>query len=294
MAYAALSTHTRVGLHPNLRGLGFLGDTPGITAAEAVQQALADEGGRDINPRDASGWLSPTNPAWQSVLQSGQISASAFSSSCATQAAPNVNLFQTGASLALGTSAAGIGIAGAAGAIAASTAALAGAVTMGVGAIVGVISVIFQHHAAAVRQEQQLGCAAIAAWNNSISLIDNAISNGHLTPDAASAAMDELYSKISAALAPAVSHSPYCSADCELLIECKAIVIFRKAKYAALASQQVSQAATLQQQAAAAQASGDTATANVLLAQAAALAPGGSVPMWAWFVGAGLLVWKFL
>lgn len=298
MAYAALSTQNSSGLHPNFRGLGFLGDTPIVSAEEAVRQAVASES--NIDPRDASGWLNPTNPAWASVLQSGQISAAAFSPSCATQAAPNVNLFQTGSTLALGTSAAGVGIAGATGAIAASTAALAGAAIMGVGAVIGIIGVIFAHHAAAVRQEQQLGCAAIGAWNNSISLIDRAVANGQMTPEAASAGMDELYSKISSYIAPAVSHSPFCSADCELLIECKAIMIYRKAQFAAMGTQQniaaaqqtsadQTRAATLEQQANAAQASGDTATANVLRAQAAELQPSPSIPGWAWLVGLGFL-----
>lgn len=293
MAYAMLATRNTTGLHPNFRGLGFLGDTIGITPEDAVSQALTAEGGRDINPRDATGWLSPTNPGWASVLESGQLSASAFSASCTTMPAPSVNLFQTASGLALGTTAAGVGILGATHVLPAVAIPVVGIAIAAAGIVISIVDVILAHHSAAVREEQQLGCAAIAAWNNSITLIDTAVANGQMTPDAASVGLDHLYSKVSSFLAPSVSHSPYCSADCEQLIAMHAIVIFKKARFAALAAQQQTQAATLVQQANQAQASGDTATANVLRAQAAALQPSTGIPLWAWALGLGFLAWEF-
>lgn len=207
-----------------------------LTAEEAVSQAIAEEGGRDINPADASGWLSPSNPGWPSVLSSGQISASAYSPTCESQPAPKVNLFQTASGLSLGTASAGVGI------LAANPALLpmisvpvAGAIIAGAAVVIGIIETIFAHHAAAAKQEQQLGCAGIAGWNNSISLIQQAVQNGQMQPADAAAAMDSLYSKISGFLAPADSHSPYCSAACELLIEAKAIAIYQKSLYESMA-----------------------------------------------------------
>src|SRR6266567_7017821 len=73
-----------------------------LLIAVAVRQAVAAEGGRDLNPRDASGWLSPTASDWIGLIEAGQIDAAGFSPACATQQAQNVNLFQTASGLALG------------------------------------------------------------------------------------------------------------------------------------------------------------------------------------------------
>jgi len=205
-----------------------------ISTAEAVQQALAAEG-NDIDSRDASGWLSPTNPNWAATLAAGQISASGFSASCSSAPQPDAHLFQTAAGLTLGTSAAGVGIMGATHMLTAAMIPVAGAIIAAAGIAVQFISMIFAHHAAAAKQEQQLGCAAISAANNSLNLIDQAVKAGQITPDAADAALDELISQFASYMAPSVKHNP-CNADCEQIITLRAIVNYRKSLYASMAA----------------------------------------------------------
>lgn len=207
-----------------------------MTVADAVRQAIAVEGGRDLNPRDASGWLSPSNPGWAGLLEAGYIDAAGFSPTCTTQQAQHVNLFQTVSGFALGTASAGVGILGGAHVIAAAAIPVVGGIIAGAAAVIGIVNTILAHHQAAARQEQALGCAAIAAFDNSYTLIDQAVQNQQMTPEAAIAGLDQLYSQVSAFLAPSDSHSPYCSAVCELLIQMDVMVIYQKSRYAAMAS----------------------------------------------------------
>jgi len=176
MAYAQLSTRNTSGLHPNLRGLGFLGDngTSAITADAAFQQALSAYAGKNVNSRDSG------NPAWISANEQ-QIAAGQFNPypGCTGQA-PNVNLFQTASGLALGTTAAGVGILGSSsvGLIPAAAVPVVGWVIAGVGAIVSIIGAIFKHHAAAVTRDLNFSCGAVPAVNNAFRLIAQAVNPG--------------------------------------------------------------------------------------------------------------------
>ena len=240
--YARMSTTNRAGLHPNLAHLGFFGDNATLTPAQAVQQALSTVDMNNINPKDRPGF-DPNNQNWNTLLvsQSGHVDPAGYSPTCAGQAAPNVNLFQTAGGFALGTTSAGVGILGATGIVGAAAIPVAGAAIAAAAVVIQLIGTIFAHHAAAARQEQQLGCGAIAAWNNSISLIANAVQNGQMTAAAATGSMDDLYSHVSSYLAPCDSHSPWCSACCELLIGMHAAAIYLKSKYTALAAQQAAE-----------------------------------------------------
>jgi hypothetical protein len=215
----------------NLAGYAIFG---AISPSDAWKQASSGETGADFSP---GGWAYAQTGVPQ-LLSTGQIDAQAWSPNCASMPAPNVNLFQTVSGLALGTTSAGVGI------LAANPALLpmisvpvAGAIIAGAAVVVGIISTILNHHRAAVRQEQQLGCAAIAAANNAFNLIDQAVRSGQLRPADAAAAMDALVSKVSAFVAPAVKHNP-CNANCELLVQVKAVAIYRKSLYADLAAAQ--------------------------------------------------------
>jgi len=200
---------------------------------EAMRQAGQGETGRDFDP---GGWVA-LGTGVENMVTSGQVSASAWSPNCAGMPAPNINMFQTASGLALGTTAAGVGILGMTHVLAATAIPVIGVAIAGAGAVIAIISTIFNHHTAAVRQEQQLGCAAIAAGNNAIALIDQAVRSGQMNPGDAAAGLDAVISKISAFVAPAVKHNP-CNANCELLVQFKAIVIYRKALYAAMAEAQ--------------------------------------------------------
>lgn len=273
-------------------GMGALGDMT-LTPEAAVQQAIQGESSGDFS---APSWLSGA----AADVAAGQIPAQDFSPNCAGMPAPNLNLFTTASGLALSATATGASIATATGALAAGTGALLGAATMGAGLIVSVIGMIFAHHAAAVKQEQQLGCAAIAAFNNAISVIDQAVAAGQTTPAAAASALDTLVSQVAQYVSPSVQHNP-CNADCELTVLVKAIVLYKKAIYSNMAAASTATAATLQQQAAALQQQAATASAqgnttqaaaltqqaNTLLTQAASV-PSSGPPSWLWLAAAGL------
>lgn len=236
----------------NLSGYAVFGVPPGpaigvrlgaITPSQAWKQAASGETGPDFS---SGGWAYEQTGV-QALLDSGQINAQAWSPNCAGMPAPNLNLFQTASGLALGTTAAGVGILGIAHLIPAAAIPVVGVVIAGAGAVIAVISTILAHHGAAVRQEQQLGCAAIAAVNNAVGLIDQAVRSGQMRPTDAMAGLDALVSKVSAFVAPAVKHNP-CNANCELLVQVKAVVNYRKSIYADLAAAQSQQTVAQSQQ----------------------------------------------
>ena len=214
-----------------LRGLGAA--TP-ITPDAAMQQAM--QGVPNLNSRDFQ------NPTWMAKaydqIQNGQFDISSFDPNCGQQAASNLNLFSTVSGLSLSAAATGTSIAFATNAIAATTATALGAATMGVGLIVAVIGMIFAHHSAAVKQEQQIGCASLAAFNNAMSVIQQAVQNGQTTPAAAAASLDSLYSSYRSYISPSYGTSPYCNANCEMAVIAKAMVLYWQAQFSALAAQQ--------------------------------------------------------
>ena len=210
----------------------------GISSTAAYEAAKSAES--NLNPKDYQ-----QNPYFSDASVSAAIENGAWlnywsnpGGACAGTA-PNVNLFQTASGLALGTTSAGVGILGAAHVgIFASTSAvpIAGAIIAGVAAIISVIDVIFAHHAAAVRQEDQIFCAVLPAVANTFSLIQQGVQNGTITPQAASAGLDALYSKFQQAIAPSYGHSPFCNALCEQKIMLDAIVRYWKGVYADMAA----------------------------------------------------------
>jgi hypothetical protein len=241
-----------------------------LTPLQAMQQAAQGETGRDFA---SGGWV--FNPAFPEIL-SGQINATAFSPTCAGGTAPNVNLFQTASGLALGTVSAGVGIL-AAPSIGIITGAMIpgiGIAIAAVGAVVAIVDAIFAHHSAAAKREQALGCAAIAAANNTFSLIDQAVRNGQMTPAAASAGLDDLVAKVAAYMAPSIGHNP-CNADCEVLVQVKAIAIYRKSQYADMPApvSLVSSPAGVSTTAPASSLAGAPLVPAALLAQGAFVAP---------------------
>lgn len=315
MAYARLATRNTSGLHPNLRGLGFLGDSLPLSPTTALQQAIAAYSGAHLNPRDFANqaFLS----AVESEIASGQINLQAYSSSCGN-IAPNVNLFQTATGLAVGTTGAGIGIAASAGVIAAATAGLATAALMGVGVIFAVIDLIFAHHAAAVKRDLNFGCSVIPAVNNAFALINQAVQNGQTTPANAAAALDQIYSKYmsaggasGSASGPggipgggtAINDSPYCNSNCEISVAIYAMVLYWKAQYQAMAAQAAAVAA---EQAAQANESAPTSAQSLTspaipVSEFSSSVPAGSggfslkeIPAWGWLALAAIGAWAVM
>jgi len=319
MAYRALNTRNTSGMNPNFRGMGSFVPLSGSVNCVDQSGALSSI----QSPQDALNAVmqsppSNLNPAdWQnqsfinavlSNIANGSIPLESFSPACQGVVAQNVNVFQTDSGLALGTVSAGQGLLVATGTIAGATAALAGAVTMGIGAIVGVISMIFAHHAAAVKAEQQYGCASIAAVNNAFSVIQKAVSNGTMIPGDAVQALCTVYSQYMNYVQSAGvwGTSPYCNANCEVSMMVGAMVIYWQAQYSNMAAQQKASAAsaaslsssvptTSTSVAAAAPLSAQTPAGYSSPAVAAGASPSVSdlrqvstIPTWAWLVAAGL------
>lgn len=216
-----------------MRGVGCCGPRrtlAGITAAQAYEAAKSAES--NLNPKDYQSNPNFSDSAVAAVIESGSLPGNWANpgGACAGRA-PNLNLFQTASGLALGTTSAGIGIASAAGAVSAATAGLATAAVGGVGAIVGLIEVIFAHHAAAVKQEDEIYCAALPAAANAFALILQAVQNGSQTPQQGIDALNELLSKFESVIAPSYGHSPYCNALCEQKIMLDAYVRYWTAQF---------------------------------------------------------------
>jgi len=113
-----------------------------------------------------------------------------------------------------------------------------------------VFGAILQHHAAAVKREQSILCAAVPAANDALSTIDQVLAAGQSTPQQASDALDQVVSGFSQATSairkgadPASSGE--CNAACVWLSALRAVVALKKSQYQDLAVQQTQQAATI-------------------------------------------------
>jgi hypothetical protein len=209
-----------------------------LTSQDAMQKAIALYSGARLNPRDFkdSVWLNSA----ASQVSKGQIDVSGLSS-CGQ--APPLNLFQSRSGLALGTTAAGVGILGSAHLIAAAAIPVVGAVIAGVSVLVSIIGAIFAHHAAAVKRDYSFACSAVPAVNNAFQVVNQALASGQTTPEAASAALDEIYSQFMSAggassptsipdSGTAINKSPFCNSNCETSVILKAMVLYWQSQYA--------------------------------------------------------------
>jgi hypothetical protein len=141
----------------NLAGYAVFGVNPSlgvrtvgaISPSDAWKQAASGETGSDFGP---GGWAYEQTGV-QSLLESGQINAQAWSPNCAGMPAPSINLFATVSGLALGTTSAGVGLLAAAPTLLPMISIpIAGAVIAGAAVVVAIVGTILAHHGAAVRQ----------------------------------------------------------------------------------------------------------------------------------------------
>jgi hypothetical protein len=306
MAYHLLATRNTSGLHPNLRGLGFLGDSLPLSPTSAMQQAIQQSSGKNLNPKQFqnSAWLS----AAASFIQSGALPATPpYGPDCSGQSAPNLNLFQTASGLALGTTAATVGFLASPSmsVIPASAVPVVGWAIAGVGALVGLISAIFRHHAAAVKRDLTFGCSAIPAVNNVFSVIAQGVQSGQIKSADAASALDHVYSEYQSAGGAAINYSPWCNSNCELGVILLGMVIYWKAQYQAMAAQQAATAAEATAQAAESSSAPGTSLPSpaVPVSQAASstTVPAGTsgfslsaVPAWGWLLAAAFGAWAVL
>lgn len=292
--------------------LGALGDSGTLTAAQALQAAMAMYSGQNFNPKDAQSY--PTSSAVISQIEAG-----AFSpySGCGTPA-KNMSLLTTTSGISLSIGGATTGILVATHVISAVTGAVLGAATLGVGALISVIGMIFAHHAAAVQRDMNFICGALPAVNNAFAVIKQALAAGQTTPAAAAAALDEIYSQFmtaggasGSASGPgnipdsgvAINKHPYCNAACELSMVLKAMVLYWQSQFMAKAGAPAAAAApggtptpagTLVSMSTTPQATGGTLVSMATGQPVAAPAPAASSGLSLGLIAAGLVGAFFL
>lgn len=118
-----------------------------------------------------------------------------------------------------------------------------GAIVLAGAALAKVFGIIFGHHAAAIKKEQSVLCAAIPATNDALSVIDQVLASGQSTPQQAMDALDQVVSGFSQATASIrKGNDPNgtgdCNAACVWLSELKAVVARKKSQYQDLVAQQ--------------------------------------------------------
>jgi len=216
-----------------------------LTVDQAWQQAVNLYSGAHLNTRTAF----QGNPTWtakaKDQISKAQFDINWYSPSCAGNTAPPLNLLQTSGGLALGTAAAGATLLKSTGVLTGLAVPVVGGVIAGAALLVSFISAIFQHHANAVRRDLAFGCSALPAVNNAFQVIFAAVNNGAATPQAASQALDQVYTAFmqqGGAQSPtsipsggtAINDSPYCNGNCEMSVIVKAMVLYWQSQLAAI------------------------------------------------------------
>lgn len=149
---------------------------------------------------------------------------------CSGYSAPNVGMTALGLSQVGAQS--GLSIAASAGLL---TAGAAGIATAGIGLAVAAVASIFAAHAAKVKAQAQYDCAAVAAANNAISQIRQAISQNLLSAQGAYQALESVYSGVVQLLqsspAPPNTGQGHCNNPCNLIFVTRAVVDKFEAMY---------------------------------------------------------------
>lgn len=209
------------------QGLGAL--TPDQAAEQIFPQAQVKSGaGHNQAVRDL---MLRAVQAGQMLDPSGAPGYSQQGDCSATGTSTNVRLAQTASGLALTGVSIGLVAAGTV------TAAALAPFTMGISTLIGLFPIIFGHHAAAVKKEQSVLCAAVPAANNYLQIIDQGLAQGSATPEQAKAALDSLVSDFSSQVASIIHGSSplssgQCNAACVMLSQLRAIVAYKKSVYA--------------------------------------------------------------
>lgn len=113
-------------------------------------------------------------------------------------------------------------------------------ITVAIAGLVGLFSTLFNHHAQAVKKEQNTLCTAVPAANNYLDIIDQAASSGQVDAQHALAALDSLSGDFHSAVSGIYKS---CNAACVMQMCLDAAIAAEKQKYQALAQQQQAAAA---------------------------------------------------
>jgi hypothetical protein len=148
----------------------------------------------------------------------------------------NVKLAQMAGGLALQ----GINVAAAVSTgVAAAIGTALGPLTMGISTLIGLFPLLLGHHAAAVKKEQSVLCAAVPAANNYLQIIDQAVQSGQITPQQGISALNSLYNDFIGNVSSIVKGSigtGTCNAACVITGELHAIIIEKQSQYQDLAT----------------------------------------------------------
>jgi len=189
-----------------------------VTSTAGHTQAVWDGYVRDVQ-------------AGQMVDASGQPAYLPGTQDCsATGVSTSVRLAQTASGMALTGTAIGLTAAGVA------TAAALAPWTMGISVIIGLFPLIFGHHAAAVKKEQSVLCAAVPAANDYLQIIDQAVQSGQATPQQGQQALQSLVSDFTNQVASIVKgsgpgNSGDCNAACVMIAALKSIAAYKSSVY---------------------------------------------------------------
>lgn len=161
---------------------------------------------------------------------------------------------------------------------------IVGGIVLAGAAIAKVFGMIFSHHAAAVKKEQSILCAAVPAANDALQVIDHALSSGQVTPEQAMAAIDNVVAGFQQAVAGIIkgsdpTSSGECNAACVWLSALRAVALVKKSQY---------------QDMALAKAAEVLSPAGVVTSAVSQAASQIGIPPWAVYAAAGLLLFKLL
>ena len=109
--------------------------------------------------------------------------------------------------------------------------------------ILQLFGAIFGHHAAKVKQEQQIICAVVQSVNDSLAAIDQLVQTQQITPAQGGQALDALYSQLQQQVQPILKQdSSHCNAACYILAEARGVIGKRKEQYSKILPPQASAA----------------------------------------------------
>ena len=101
------------------------------------------------------------------------------------------------------------------------------------GGVMELFGALFGHHAAKVKQEQQIICAVVAAANDTFTSIDQLVQTGQISPQQGSQALDGMYGQFQQQVQGILKmDSGHCNAACFILQEAKGVIAKKKEQYA--------------------------------------------------------------
>ena len=239
-----------------------------ITADQAAQQAMPKS-----SIRSTAGFTPAVYNDIVQAAEGGQIVGLDSCSSSGSSTMNDLKLVQQGTSLALTGTTIGLSAAGVA-----SAAALA-PFTLGISAIIGLLPMIFSHHAQAVAKERQVECALVPAANNYLNIIRQAVQSGQATPQQAIDALNSLLRDFQSQIASITKNTASsCNAGCVWSKELQAIVAYQISQYQDMAAAAQSQVTSSGPSSAPAVTSGSTMQLPVAVSTApVASTPGSSI-----------------